>query len=105
MTSVAMTGTAPYKTVITHGFVVDKDTRKKVSKSAQGTYAKPMDAQHFVGTYGADIVRLWGLPTKCRSPKRASRCSLRRIAASGISCASCWQTRRDALLRVPIPPV
>jgi isoleucyl-tRNA synthetase len=59
MTSVAMTGTAPYKTVITHGFVVDKDTRKKVSKSAQGTYAKPMDAQHFVGTYGADIVRLW----------------------------------------------
>ena len=59
MTSVAMYGVAPYKTVITHGFVVDKDTRKKVSKSQQGTYVKPMDAQHFVGTYGADIVRLW----------------------------------------------
>jgi isoleucyl-tRNA synthetase len=38
---------------------VDKDTRKKVSKSAQGTYTKPMDAEHFVGKYGADIVRLW----------------------------------------------
>ena len=50
---------APYKTVITHGFVVDKDTRKKVSKSEQGTYAKPMNAEHFVGKYGADIVRLW----------------------------------------------
>ena len=45
--------------VITHGFVVDKDTRKKISKSEQGTYKKPMDAEHFVGKYGADIVRLW----------------------------------------------
>jgi isoleucyl-tRNA synthetase len=59
MTSIALYGKAPYKTVITHGFVVDKDTRKKVSKSAQGSYTKPMDAQHFVGKYGADIVRLW----------------------------------------------
>ncbi len=49
MTSVALhDGAPPYKTVITHGFVVDKDTRKKVSKSAQGTYVKPMDADHFV---------------------------------------------------------
>jgi len=59
MTSVALHGDAPYKTCITHGFVVDRDTRKKVSKSAQGTYTKPMDAGHFVGKYGADIVRLW----------------------------------------------
>jgi isoleucyl-tRNA synthetase len=59
MTSVALRGDAPYKTCITHGFVVDKDTRKKVSKSAQGTYVKPMDAEHYVGKYGADIVRLW----------------------------------------------
>jgi len=59
MTSVALRGDAPYKTCVTHGFVVDKDTRKKVSKSAQGTYTKPMDAAHFVNKYGADIVRLW----------------------------------------------
>jgi len=59
MTSVALRGDAPYKTCVTHGFVVDRDTRKKVSKSAQGTYSKPMDAAHFVGKYGADIVRLW----------------------------------------------
>ncbi|MEI8234069.1 MAG: isoleucine--tRNA ligase [Verrucomicrobiota bacterium] len=56
MTSVAMHGRAPYKTVITHGFVVDKDG-KKISKSS--SYQKPMDAGHFVGKYGADIVRLW----------------------------------------------
>ena len=59
MTSVAITGHAPYRTVITHGFVVDKDTKKKVSKSDQGTYKKPMEAEYFVGKYGADIVRLW----------------------------------------------
>ncbi len=52
MTSIAINGEAPYRTVITHGFVVDKDTRKKVSKSEQGTYAKPMNAEHFVGKYG-----------------------------------------------------
>ena len=59
MTSVALTGHAPYKTVITHGFVVDKDTRRKISKSEQGGYKKPMEADYFVNKYGADIVRLW----------------------------------------------
>ncbi len=59
MTAIAIDGKAPYKKVLTHGFVVDKDTRKKVSKSEQGTYKKPMNAEHFVGKYGADIVRLW----------------------------------------------
>lgn len=59
MTSVALNGTAPYKCVLTHGFVVDVDTRKKISKSAQGGYQKPTDAAHFVKQYGADLVRLW----------------------------------------------
>jgi isoleucyl-tRNA synthetase len=59
LTSVALNAAAPYRAVITHGFVVDKDTRKKVSKSAQGTYVKPMDAAHFVNKYGADVLRLW----------------------------------------------
>src|SRR5882724_1120931 len=56
MTSIAMKDRAPYKTCITHGFVVDLDG-KKISKS--GTYDKPMDAGHFVGRHGADLVRLW----------------------------------------------
>lgn len=59
MTSVALTGEAPYKKVLTHGFVVDVDTRAKISKSEQGGYKKPMTASHFVQTYGADLVRLW----------------------------------------------
>ena len=56
LTSVALNGRAPYKTCVTHGFVVDVDG-KKISKSS--TYDKPMDAGHFVGKHGADLVRLW----------------------------------------------
>src|SRR5438552_9902973 len=56
MTSIALNERAPYKTCVTHGFVVDLDG-KKISKS--GTYDKPMDVGHFVGRHGADLVRLW----------------------------------------------
>jgi isoleucyl-tRNA synthetase len=56
MTSIALNNRAPYKTCLTHGFVVDLDG-KKISKS--GTYEKPTAADHFVGKYGADLLRLW----------------------------------------------
>lgn len=56
--SVAWRGCAPYKAVMTHGFVVNQD-RTKLSKSAQGTYQKPTNAKYFYEKYGADIVRLW----------------------------------------------
>ena len=59
MTSVAIEGGSPYKTCLTHGFVVDVDTREKISKSAQGGYQKPTEAMHFVEKSGADLVRLW----------------------------------------------
>jgi len=58
MLSTAYRGTAPYKTVMTHGFVVDKD-KKKLSKSEAEKAGKPIDAAHFYNQYGADIVRLW----------------------------------------------
>ena len=58
MLSVGYRGTAPYKTVMTHGFVVDKD-KKKLSKSEAEKAGKPIDAAHFYQKYGADIVRLW----------------------------------------------
>ena len=56
MTSIALNNRAPYKMCLTHGFVVDLDG-KKISKS--GTYEKPTAADHFVGKYGADLLRLW----------------------------------------------
>ena len=56
LTSIALNNRAPYKTCVTHGFVVDLDG-KKISKS--GTYEKPTAADHFVARYGADLLRLW----------------------------------------------
>lgn len=58
MLSTAYRGHAPYKSVMTHGFVVDKD-KKKLAKSDAGKGGKPTDAAYFYNQYGADIVRLW----------------------------------------------
>ena len=59
MLSVGYRDKAPYKSVLTHGFVVDKDTGKKTSKSDAKKKGKPTDAAHFYNKYGADILRLW----------------------------------------------
>lgn len=56
--SLAGNGTAPFKMVLTSGFVVDAD-REKISKSKQGGYEKPQTAEAYVKKWGADIVRLW----------------------------------------------
>ena len=47
-------GKAPFKQVLTHGFVVDKDGKKE-SKSL-GNVTKPED---LINQYGADVIRLW----------------------------------------------
>jgi len=54
LTSVAVTGHAPYKTVLTHGFVVDENGRK-MSKS-MGNVVEPDEV---IKQYGADVLRLW----------------------------------------------
>ena len=54
LTSVATDGVAPYKTVVTHGWVVDGEG-KKMSKSLGNT----INPDDIVNKYGADILRLW----------------------------------------------
>lgn len=54
LSSVAMKGKAPYKEVLTHGFVVDGQGRK-MSKSI-GNVVSPKDVTNKLG---ADILRLW----------------------------------------------
>src|SRR5262249_3418249 len=53
-------GAPPYKSVLTHGFMVDED-REKISKSNQNpaAYDKPQTADAYVKKWGADVVRLW----------------------------------------------
>ncbi|MEN9637421.1 MAG: hypothetical protein RL077_5825 [Verrucomicrobiota bacterium] len=55
-TSVIACQAAPYKAVLTHGFIVDKN-RQKISKSS--TYQKPQTADAYVAQHGADVIRLW----------------------------------------------
>ncbi len=54
LASVGTRGRAPYKTVLTHGFVVDGEGRK-MSKSLGNTIAP----QEIIDKYGAEILRLW----------------------------------------------
>ena len=56
LTSVATNGIAPYKQVLTHGFVTDGQGRK-MSKSL-GNGVAPSDVAN---KFGADILRLWAL--------------------------------------------
>ncbi|HUR57632.1 MAG TPA: class I tRNA ligase family protein, partial [Opitutaceae bacterium] len=55
-TSVIAFNAAPYKAVLTHGFIVGKDG-KKISKSGQ--YEKPPTSDNYVAQYGADVIRWW----------------------------------------------
>ena len=67
LTGIAMNNCAPYKTVLTHGFVVDEEGRKQ-SKSL-GNVVSP---QKVWDNLGADILRLWVASTDFRSEMVAS---------------------------------
>lgn len=68
-------GQAPFKQVITHGFIVDGEG-KKMSKS-QGNVISPQDVMK---QYGADILRLWVLSSDTSDDIRISQDGLSRIA-------------------------
>lgn len=75
MTACAMEGKAPYKTVLTHGYAVDKEG-KKMSKS-KGNYIAP---EKLISQSGADILRLWVASTDYQSDVHISDEILKRTA-------------------------
>ncbi len=77
LTSVATTGKAPYKTVVTHGWVVDGEG-KKMSKSI-GNTVLPDD---IVPKYGADILRLWVASSDYHADIRISDAILKQLSES-----------------------
>ena len=77
ISSVAINGKAPYKNVLTHGFVVDKDG-KKMSKSLGNV----MSPQKVVNNLGADILRLWIASTDYTGEMTVSDEILKRSADS-----------------------
>ena len=54
LTSVATMGTAPYKTVLTHGMILDMEKRKMSKSLGNG-----ISPQEVIKQYGADVLRLW----------------------------------------------
>lgn len=77
LTAVATRGRAPYRTVLTHGFVNDKEG-KKMSKS-KGNVTSPLD---LMKTHGAEILRLWVTLEDYRNDVSFSTESLDRVSES-----------------------
>jgi len=75
LTSTAMNGVAPYKSVLTHGFTVDADG-KKMSKS-KGNVVAP---QSIMKNLGADVLRLWVAATDYRGEMNVSDEILKRTS-------------------------
>ena len=77
LTSVATREKAPFKMVLTHGFIVDGDGRK-MSKSIGNVIAP----QEIIEKYGADILRLWVASTDYRNDVRISEQILSNLVES-----------------------
>ncbi len=75
LTSVAKNGVAPYKSVLTHGFVIDEE-KKKMSKSL-GNGLPPVE---IINEYGADILRLWAASADYKSDIRISKDILKQLS-------------------------
>jgi isoleucyl-tRNA synthetase len=77
LTGVALSGHAPYREVVTHGFAVDAQGRK-MSKSL-GNVVAP---QQVMASMGADVLRLWVASTDYANEMSVSDEILKRVADS-----------------------
>ena len=75
LTSVAIKDKAPYKEVITHGFVLDENGRK-MSKSLGNV----VDPEKVISEYGADILRLWVASVDYSSDMKIGQTMLKQLA-------------------------
>ncbi len=75
LTAVGLKGFAPYKSVLTHGFVVD-EKGKKMSKSVGNVIAPDTVIKRF----GAEILRMWVAASDYREDVRISNEILQRLS-------------------------
>ena len=75
LTSVATKNKAPYKEVVTHGYVVDEQGRKMSKSLGNG-----IDPIQMCNELGADILRLWALSTDYTSDVSISKGILKQVA-------------------------
>lgn len=77
LTAVAISGMAPYKNVVTHGWVVDGEGRKQSKSLGNG-----IEPQTVIDKYGADILRLWVSSADYHSDMRISNEILKQLSES-----------------------
>ena len=75
LTSVAVKGVAPYKTVVTHGFLTDGQG-KKMSKSL----GNGIDPNEVFDEFGADILRLWAISSDYHVDVKVSKDIIKGVA-------------------------
>lgn len=75
LTSVATRGEAPFKTVLTHGYVVDGQGRKMSKSLGNG-----IDPEDVIKEYGADILRLWVASSDYKTDIRISKELLKQLS-------------------------
>ncbi len=75
LTSVATMGSAPYKAVLTHGWVVDGKGR--VMHKSLGNGIEP---QEIIDQYGADVLRLWVASSDYHADIRISKDILKQLS-------------------------
>ena len=76
-TAVATRGTAPYKAVLTHGFLVDEQGRKMSKSMGNG-----IDPLEVINKLGADILRLWVASADYKADVAISQGILKQITES-----------------------
>lgn len=75
LTSVAVDGVAPYKSVLTHGFLVDEEGRKMSKSLGNG-----VDPLKVINDMGADILRLWVASADYRNDIAVSQGILKQVS-------------------------
>lgn len=86
ITSMAVEGVPSYKSVLTHGFMLD-DKGKAMSKSA-GNVISPFE---IIQKYGADILRLWVISEDYRYDVKLSKEILQQMSDSYRKIRNTWR--------------
>ena len=77
LTAIATNGKAPYKSVVTHGWVVDGEGHKQSKSLGNG-----ISPDEIINKYGADILRLWVASSDYHSDVRISNYILKQLSES-----------------------
>jgi len=75
LTSIAVNGVAPYRTVITHGWTVDGE-----GKAMHKSLGNAVAPDEVIKDYGADILRLWVASTDYKVDSRISKDILKQLS-------------------------